>query len=62
MYRAVVQIRDIKIDGTQATVQATVQRNVQLRGPGGRQTLVTDSVFTLQKRGNTWVIVDVRRR
>jgi len=53
------QSLNISPDGNTATVTAMVRRVVALRAGGGKRERNTPTVFTLQKRGEPWVIVSV---
>jgi hypothetical protein len=63
-YSVVVRNAAVSVapDGRRATVTCVVSRTVSPRGGGGEKAFDTDTVFTLEQRGGTWVIVDTKVR
>jgi ketosteroid isomerase-like protein len=61
-FQVTVQIRDVKLDndGRHATVTAGVRRMMIPKRDAKPTDISTTSTFTLEKRGDGWVIVALR--
>jgi hypothetical protein len=61
-FRVVVQIQDVRIepDGRRASVTAQVRRTFIPKSAARPSDISGTNVFTMEKRGDAWVIVDLR--
>jgi hypothetical protein len=61
-FQVTVQIRDVRLDndGRHATVTAGVRRLMIPKRDARPTDISTTSTFTLEKRGDNWVIVTMR--